>query len=530
MRHCIIFLLGILSLLPISVKTYADNESECLPDTSRFYRTLRKYVARPCPPDSLDLLRLEKKHFWRAAAETAGFNIGLWAFDRYVQKGHYAYISWETIKENFRHGFEWDNDHLGTNMFAHPYNGSIFYNAGRSNGYNFWQSELFAIAGSAMWEMCMEREYPSTNDIIATPIGGAAIGEVLYRTSDIILDDRSTGEERFGRELAAFIVDPMRGFNRIITGQAWKHRATTGRGFGTPPVTVAFSLGPRMLMFHNDDDMAKTGVSASIYIEDGDRFSHHTHRPYDYFSFLMDLDVMKTQPLLSRVEIMGRLMSRSLIDTEKTDMTLGLYQHFDYFDSDTISQNEPTFLMPCQVPYKFGTPASIGGGLILQHTECNQWRIDAYAHANAVILGGILSDFYRYYHRNYNWGSGFSLKGGVNFHMPRHRFSIGTDARFYRLYTWNGYLDQGNFTGADGRPLNIQGDRSNGSFLNLNFHAHYRIFTRLYGTFSLDWYRRYSHYPDIFLENTTDSGVGGVFGPIITSDQVGIKLMLTYHL
>lgn len=187
--------------------------------------------------------------------------------------------------------------------------------------------------------------------------------------------------------------------------------------------------------------------------------------------------------------------------------------------------------MPCQVPYKFGTPASIGGGLTLQHTECNRWRLDAYAHVNAVILGGILSDFYRFYHRNYNWGSGFSLKGGFNFKMPRKRFNAGADARFFRLYTWDGYRDQGNFTGPDGRPLNIQGDRSNGSFFNLNIHANYRIFTRLYATLSFDWYRRYSHYPDIYLRFTDQYGnMSGTDGPIITSDQLGLKLMLTYHL
>lgn len=66
---------------------------------------------------------------------------------------------------HLKHGFEWDDDHLHTNMFDHPYNGSIFFNAGRSTGFNFWQSELFAIGGSAMWEMFMECEYPSTNDI-----------------------------------------------------------------------------------------------------------------------------------------------------------------------------------------------------------------------------------------------------------------------------------------------------------------------------------------------------------------------------
>lgn len=229
----------------LSARSYADSISAPL-----LYA--RHIVATPVAPDSCDSVRLTKKAFWRAAAETAGFNVGLWAFDRYALKGHYAYISFNTIKENFKHGFEWDNDHLNTNMFAHPYNGSLFYNAGRSNGYNFWQSELFAIGGSAMWEMFMECEYPSTNDIIATPVGGAAIGEVLYRTSDLVLDDRSTGGERFGRELAAFIISPMRGFTRIVTGRAWEKRATTGRRFGVPPIGVSLSLGTRLLVFQDD--------------------------------------------------------------------------------------------------------------------------------------------------------------------------------------------------------------------------------------------------------------------------------------
>ena len=151
------------------------------------------------PPDSADVTRMTKRHFWRAAGEVAGFNIGLWAFDRYVQRGDWAYISFNTIKENFRHGFLWDNDNLGTNTFLHPYNGSLYFNAARANGFNFWQSELFAIGGSGMWELFMEREYPSTNDFIATPIGGAAIGEILFRASDAVLDDRLTGGSRFER-------------------------------------------------------------------------------------------------------------------------------------------------------------------------------------------------------------------------------------------------------------------------------------------------------------------------------------------
>lgn len=238
--------------------------------------------------DSLDVSRKitfpKKKNFFRAAGEVFGMNMGLWAFDRYALKGHYAYISFETIKENFKHGFEWDNDHLNTNMFAHPYNGSLFFNAGRSNGFNFWQSELFAISGSAMWELFMECEYPSTNDIIATPVGGAALGEVFYRTSDMILDNRTAGGERLGREVASFIISPMRGITRIITGEAWKKSHVSGKEFSNVPFNLNLSLGARILFYHDDAGITKAGASARINMEYGDPFDGDSKIPYEYFS------------------------------------------------------------------------------------------------------------------------------------------------------------------------------------------------------------------------------------------------------
>lgn len=140
-----------------------------------------------------------------------GVNMGVWAFDRYIRKAAFAYINFHTIKDNINHGFVWDNDTMGTNMFIHPYHGSLYFNAVRSNGYNYWQSGLFAFGGSFMLEKFMENEYPSTNDIIATPIGGMALGEVFFRTSDLILDDRRMGASRFGLEFTSFLVFPMRG-------------------------------------------------------------------------------------------------------------------------------------------------------------------------------------------------------------------------------------------------------------------------------------------------------------------------------
>ena len=484
----------------------------------------RYLVSRPVLPDSADVIRLQHKSFWRGAAETFGCNMSLWAFDRYVQKGHFAYISWNTIKENFRHGFEWDNDHLSTNMFAHPYNGSIFYNAGRSNGYNFWQSELFAIGGSAMWELFMEREYPSTNDIIATPIGGAAIGEILYRTSDIMIDDRSTGTERFGRELAAFVIDPMRGFTRLVTGRSWQHRSTSGRRFGIPPVSVEISAGTRFIALYSDDTGSRFGASMKVNIEYGDRFAANNRVPYDYFSFLMDLNAMKTQPILSRIEIVGRLLSREIVDKANCMASVGMYQHFDYFDSDTIKQRDPerSLIWPCEVPYKLGTPASVGIGAMVRYIPDHRVTVDGYLHANVVALAGILTDFYRYYHRNYNWGSGFSFKVGIGVAALGGRLTVNMADQFYIVYTSNNYGDD-IMMSPDGKPLNVQGDMSRATFNHFEAQMKYRLQPKLYVTFGIDFYKRMTHYQNRKVEYLH----GYTYTPIIESKQFGVNLMIS---
>ncbi|MDE7153583.1 MAG: DUF3943 domain-containing protein [Muribaculaceae bacterium] len=483
--------------------------------------------AAPVLPDSTDIRLHEHKAFWRASAETVGFNLGLWSFDRYVVKGQYAYISWNTIKENFRHGFEWDDDHLHTNMFAHPYNGSIFFNAGRSNGYNFWQSELFAIGGSAMWEMFMEREYPSTNDIIATPIGGAALGEVFYRTSDLILDDRATGGERFGRELAAFIVDPMKGINRIVTGAAWKKRPTSGRRFGVPPIGMELSLGGRFISLTENDEGSRAGAVAEINIEYGDRFAETTKVPYDYFSFQMELQGIKSQPLLSRVEIMGRLLSKEIVDKKDLNLNVGLYQHFDYFDSDTIRPERKAIFFPCSVPYKMGTPASVGGGFMVRYQPSKTSCFDGFLHLNGVALAGILTDFYRDYNRNYNWGSGFSIKSGLKWTLSDDRLSVRLSNQFYKIYTWNGY--DANYDWSltpEGKPVDVQGDASHSSFNHFEASVNYRLWKRIYLTGGVDYYSRRTEYGgmSVRIDHTTYSS------PIIHSKQLGAHLMLTYKL
>ena len=460
----------------------------------------RHSVVPSLAPDSLDLVYYGKKRLKQSAATIVGVNVGVWAFDRYVRKQDYAYISLNTIKENFKHGFVWDNDNLSTNMFFHPYHGNLYFNAARSNGYNYWQSGLFAFGGSAMWELFMENEYPSTNDIIATPIGGMALGETLYRTSDLILDDRAMGTERWGREIAAFIVSPMRSLMRVVNGDAWRHRLTSGRQFGIPDVCVAISVGTRALEFKDDLLDRGVGIASEIDIEYGDRFNTEQERPYDFFSMGVGLNLQKSQPVLGQVNLVGRLLNRGLVERPDMILNLGLYQHFDFYDSDVISDVSPV------VPYKIAIPASVGGGLQFQRQHVGNWDFSASLHGNGIVMGAVLSDHYRLADRNYNIASGFGTKSHLTALYKKSKFSASLSHEYYRLFTWDGYDRNVDWASVDPKTLDVQGDESQSSVHVSELRLDYQLGKRMFITGSFMHFNRntnYRYYPDVKSSTTS---------------------------
>ena len=463
---------------------------------------IRHRLATPRPADSLDIDYYSHKRGLQAGTMVFGINMGVWAFDRYIRKADFAYINGRTIKDNLKHGFVWDNDAMGTNMFMHPYHGSLYFNSARSNGYNFWQSGLFAFGGSFMWEMFMENEYPSTNDIIATPIGGMALGEVTYRVSDLILDDRKTGWSRFGLEFAGFLVSPMRGLTRIINGDAWKRRSTSGKQFGVPDVSVDVSLGIRTLELKDEILDKGVGLASEINIEYGDRFDAEDTKPYDYFSIQANLNWQKDQPVLGQINIVGRLVAKELVNNEKHYLSLGLYQHFDYYDSDTISA------VSAKVPYKFCTPASVGGGLIYKRNLKRNWGIDGYAYLNAILLGGALSDYYQVDERIYNLASGYSSKLNFNF-TYKDRLAISTIYEVYHMFTWKGYPQDINWDEVEPKTLNAQGDRSRAILHAVGLRLDLKLRKQLYLTSTFMNYTRdtkYRYHANVF-SNTSEGRI-----------------------
>lgn len=449
---------------------------------------IRYCLHNPIPADTLDLAYYGDKKPLQASSMVVGINLGVWAFDRYLRKADFAYIDWKSMRNNFRRGFVWDNDGMGTNMFMHPYHGSLYFNSARSNGYNFWQSGLFAFAGSAMWELVMENEYPSTNDIIATPIGGMAIGEVSYRVSDLILDDRKTGGNRVGKEVAAFLISPMRGLTRLLTGDAWHKRTTSGKQLGIPELSIELSAGARVLELEDEILDKGTGIATQVRIEYGDRFDSEQCQPYDYFSILANLNLQASQPLLGRLNILGRLASCELIDTHHHYLNLGLYQHFDYYDSDTISS------VSSRTPYKFCTPASVGIGGMYHYKGSQTWNFDGYAHINAILLGASLSDYYHVVDRNYNLASGYSIKVGANLVYKKDKLSLSGNYEVYHMFTWKGYPQDIDWKNYNPKTLNAQGDKSTAILHAIGLRADIKLRHKLYLTGALMNYTRHTQY------------------------------------
>lgn len=458
-------------------------------------------------PDSADVAYYGKRDFKQAALTVLGLNVGVWAFDRYVQKADFAYISWDSFKENISHGLIWDNDLLSTNMFLHPYHGNLYYNSARSNGFNYWQSGLFAFAGSAMWEFLMEQEYPSTNDIIATPIGGMAIGEVAFRASDLVIKDNTRGWQRFGREAAVFVISPMREITRIINGDAWRYRPTSGRLFGIPNIAAQISVGSRWLRLQNKRADNSYGFTTELRLEYGDRYELSSTTPYDYFKLRANLSIQKSQPVISRLNILGRLISRDIIDTENNDASIGLYQHYDFFDSDTISKEGG------KTPYRLAIPASAGVGFLYKGVDFGGWAVDACSHVNAVFLGGILTDHYNVNDRNYNLASGFSVKSGATFIYKNDLLSLSGSYDYFRMYTW-GYPRDINIDEEDPRTLNAEGDESVAYFGVAEARIDYRIAPHFYISGDFTHYMRSTRYRD--FDN-------------VKSSSFSTRLMLTYR-
>lgn len=423
----------------------------------------------------------------RALATDLGIDAAVLAWDRFIQNREYARVNKCILNKHFSNPPVWDNDSFSGNQFAHPYHGAMCYNSARNEGLSYGVSLLYPIVGSLAWEYLCETNEPSINDLLSTGIGGAAVGEVANRTSDIIFDDSRVGGNRVIREIIGSALNPIRAFHRLITGEMWKVSPSRGKRYQPQPYSIEIGIGFRNM----EEGKGKGNNLSAPYIEFdfnyGERFSSNKSQPFDFFSISLLANTDKEHPTIGKAEIMGRLADIQIRHTHDWSFDIGFYQNIKYIDhfskNNTRAQN---FSLISEA-------VSFGGGLYAQH-ETPQICIFNDFVFSAVPLGCSTSDYFNV--RRYNFGLGYSLRNNIQFTFNQ-KASLGTRLYLMQLFTPNGYSPETIKQKIDNHELiNSMGDRGRHLIFTQTLYGQFNLIKNIRLDVEYEYYRRHSHYKD----------------------------------
>jgi hypothetical protein len=320
-------------------------------------------------------------------------NVTTLLIDRYIFNYDFSRVGFNSWNHNIQTGWEWDKDRFAMNNFFHPYSGAMFFNSARANGYSFFESVPFAFFGSLEWEYFGENTLPSYNDFINTPVNGSFYGEVFYRLGSNILDDQTSGAQRFFREMAVGIITPTRFFSRLLQGKLW--RSTPEEVYQKEPLNITLSGG-----YHRTDegtDITKgTGsVNFNLHLDYGNPFEKRSRKPFDYFKLRTDIDFGVGRKIIDNVTGYGILFGNN-VQLGKLEMLAGLFQQMNFFDNKT---------------FELGTIA-FGPGIISKLPLSERTSLYTNLHLDIMPFGALsgllVTDTSQF--RDYNYGGGAEFK------------------------------------------------------------------------------------------------------------------------
>jgi len=219
-----------------------------------------------------------------------------------------AKITPETWWTNMKRGWEWDLDDFAVNQIGHPYQGNNYFNSGRANGLNFWESAALTAFGSGTWEYFGETNQASLNDFINTTLGGIALGEMFHRTAWLLRDPTRSGKSRRNGEIFATALDPITGVTRFMSGDA-------SRVTEKPPDMVPSGLGATAMFgtlwrgSNNDAIQPHTYAFVETDLLYGDFTTGDSKTPYDAFTVRLSFGGGNA---FSEARVRGRLFSGTL--------------------------------------------------------------------------------------------------------------------------------------------------------------------------------------------------------------------------
>ena len=374
-------------------------------------------AATPDAPQDSVTFCCSRPVFAVAAAEVIALQLIPNYFNWHVSDDTTAVLSWTSFRRNVQRGFEWDPNNLTTNMFAHPYHGNVYYNAGRSNGYNFWQSSAFAFAGSFIWEMFGENNRGAINDWSMTSLGGIAIGEALHRAAIMVRDNEATGAGRAFSEMGGFLIDPVGGFNRALRGEMSKVGANPEGRF-PQRYSSWITFGARTISEGRLNDADKATGYFEFRARYGDPMRDHA-KPFDSFQLNLQLNAKEKTPI-GLFQIHGTLWDKPWKSSDKSMHMFTVDQLFDYADNNT---------------YEVGSMA-FGVALRSRWNLSDKLQLHSLLQPNLTVTSAIISEYAGFTGRSYDFGSGFGLRAIGSLTSTRFEGQLGY--RGFFTHTMNG--------------------------------------------------------------------------------------------
>ncbi len=464
----------------------------------------------------------------RAALLSLFPDVFIFSINRWINKSDFAYITGQTITNNFMFNALWDNDLWGTNLLSHPFHGSLDYNGARVSGMNYWQCFPYVFTASFIWETILENEPPSFNDQIATSIGGMVLGEASYRISSSILKDNTKGFQRVVREVFGAVTCPMNGINRLLTGQMWKVQSNPRNleyfsdnlknyyissfnknlyhneycapkikymypdskhlGYKYVNIQANAEVSYRNVRFNNPKHKNDASPFISVNYVYGNPFDTYDVHPLDYFRFKVGLNIKKDDNFLNFLEVTGLLWGKEIKqEYNGINAMWGIFQHFRYKDREGIKTDSiPT--------WRYSDPASVGIGIITDtRTPKNNFLFEG--HLNLAFLASAPASNFSLKGRQYNYGQGYSINLLFDYTFS-NRVNLGMENYLLQFFTWKGYDKNIIVEAQDIKTFRAMGDKGNTVLFQIRPYMNVYLFSGLSLHFNYTMFNQYTYNKD----------------------------------
>lgn len=384
--------------------------------------------ALPCPECA------PPKQFWEAFGELMAAQMVPFSVNHFLRDSEWADVSPSSWLRNLENPWVWDNNKFLNNQFSHPYHGSLYFNSGRSNGYNFWASSLFSLGGSLMWEEMFEVWAPSPNDWFNTGLGGITIGETLNKLSSLLLDNTKSGAGRTWREIGALVINPVRGFDRLVDGKM--NDVTANPSDWRPSkVQASFDLGGRVQASGESGADPIASASAQLWLWYGDQVADATGKPFSAIRANLELASNNTDnesgSTLNQLNIRGNLGGWGLGHSSNPKHRFAAFMRYEYINGRNIEFGGQGF--------NAGLVSQFGGA------TPDKFRMELEVLADFMPIAAVRSDYYETEEgRDYDYGLGLGGYLEARAIWPGNGFLRYTGRAIWQptLSGFNGYTTQ----------------------------------------------------------------------------------------